>query len=480
MDHHPEYEEVLHHTSPRKAKQNRLLAGIASLVLVIGALVMINLPNTRTQGVSDYRNWSADAIIQGGATTEKELLQKYDANASGVQSIFHHYGIKRSDLAGQTSQIKHGVVYQDGTVKVDGKTVATGAYSVSRKPFWDSRGNAPRTVKVGNTTLYEGPNMSIFVRSVDAYVYFRNGAFYRAVISSCANPVVATATDKPQPVAPTPKPQPKPTPKPAATPVYSCDSLKATKINRTRFTFTTAATAKNGASIVSYSYNFGDGTIETVTGSSTTHEYANPGSYTVTVTVKVLVNGKTVEVPGNNCSTKVVVEEPPKVAVYKCDSLTAKAIQSKDRTYLYTLIYTAENGAILTGATYDFGDGHSKQLISDKATSVEYQYATPGTYTTTATLTFSVPENGTVVEKTSTCATKIVLPQPDMCPLPGKEDLPKNSPECVEPPIETPPELPQTGLGEWLAGAAGVAAVAAAIYYWNMSRKNLIKTMLKK
>lgn len=471
MDNHPQHDEVvLHPISKTKRKQNRLLVGAASLVLAIGALVMINLPNTHIQGVSDYRNWSADAIIQGGAVTEKELLQKYDANASGVQSIFQHYGIRRSDLAGQTSEIKHGIVYQDGTVKVDGKTVATGAYSVARKPFWDSNGNAPRTVPVNGTTLYEGPNMSIFVRSVDAYVFFRNGVFYRAILSSCANPVMATATNTPKPA----------TPKPVVAPVYSCDNVKATQITRTRFNVEVGATAKNGAKIVNYTYNFGDGTTETITSKSTSHDYKEPGVYTIKVTVNVNVNGKTVATPIGTCVTTVTVDEPPKTAVYKCESLAARAVQGKDRTYAYTLLYTAENGAVLTGATYNFGDGHSKKVISDKATAVEYQYAQPGTYTTTVTLTFSVPKNGTVVEKTSTCATNITVPKPDMCPLPGKEDLPKNSPECTEPPVETPPELPQTGLGEWLAGAAGFAAIAGALYYWNTSRKNLMKTMLKK
>lgn len=464
MSHHtdPLLTEELPSIIAAQTKKRHMLTGIVSIAVVIGALVFLNLPNTQTQGVGTYRNWSADAIVQGGAVSEKELLEKYDQNASGVQSIYKHYGISRSDLAGQTSDIRHGIVYQDGRVVVDGKTVATGAFSVSRKPFYDSRGNGPKAVNINGTTFYEGPNMSIFVRSVDAYVYFRDGQFYRAVISSCANPVMATPSVQPKEV-----------------PVYSCDALETKKIDRTRYRFSTDATARNGASVVNYTYNFGDGT-KTTGGDNVTHTYDKPGTYIITVTANVSVNGKTVAVPGSNCATTVTIEQPPKEPVYACNSLTATPILGKDRTYTYTLLYTAESGAELKKVVYDFGDNKSKEYSASKATNVEYQYAKPGTYTTSATLYFEVYKEGAVSERSIDCKATITVPKPDNCPLPGKEELPKNSPECVEPLVETPPELPQTGLGEWLAAGTGLAALAAAFYYWNTSQKNLKETMLKR
>ena len=48
---------------------------------------------------------------------------------------------------------------------------------------------------------------------------------------------------------------------------------------------------------------------------------------------------------------------------------------------------------------------------------------------------------------------------------------------CAEIP-ETPAELPQTGPAEWLAGATGVAALAAALYYWNASKQSVKKSLL--
>lgn len=71
--------------------------------------------------------------------------------------------------------------------------------------------------------------MQIFTGPVDAFVYMRNGQFHKAVLSSCGNPLIATPE----------KPEPKP--------VHTCDGLTASKIDRTRFRFTAAATAKDGA-----------------------------------------------------------------------------------------------------------------------------------------------------------------------------------------------------------------------------------------
>ncbi len=465
MNHYIEHsDEVLDPTPSPKQKNQKKLIGFASFVLVVGALVAINLSNTQTQGVGTYRNYSADAILQGGAITEKELIEKYDQNASGLQGIFKHYGISRSDLTGQTSKIKHGVIYQDGRVVVDGKTVATNAYSVSRKPFYDSRGNAPKQVNINGTTFYEGPNMSIFLQAVDAYVLFRDDVFYRAVISSCANPIMATAEQK------------------KVEPVYSCDTLEGQKVDRTRFKFTSKATAKNGAEVVRYSYDFGDGNKTSRTSTNVVeHKYAKAGTYTVTMTIDVRANGKvTTNIPGPKCTVKITVEEEPKVPVARCDSLTPRAIQGKDRAYAFTLAHTAEGGAVLNNVVYNFGDGKSETFTGENGLAVEYQYAEPGTYTVTTTLNFKITEGNTTSDKSLSCTAQVTVPKSDNCPLPGKEHLPKNSPECIEPPVETPPELPQTGLGEWFAGAAGLAVLAAAFYYWNMSRKNLAKTMLKK
>lgn len=415
------------------AHPGKLYLGATSLVSAIAVIAtIVAVASTPSQAVGDYRNCASDAIISCGAITQDELVQKYDKDTSGVQKIYAHYGITRDDLIGKTSQIKSGIVYQDGHIAVDGKTVATNAYSLSREAFNDANGNKPRTVTINGTTLYEGPNMSIFVRSVDAYVLFRDGQFYRAIISSCANPVMAAATEKP---------------------VYSCDNLKADKIERTRYRFTTTAKASGGAALGDYTYDFGDGT-KANGGKTVEHQYAKPGTYTIKVTANIKLMGETKPVTGEHCVATITVEEESKTPYYTCNSLNATLVADTNRTYAYTLGYTAEGGAHLTKVDYDFGDGTKKSFEIKDAFNVTHEYATAGTYTTTTTLYFTVPENGKDVLRSAICTTNVTP--------------------------ETPPELPKTGLEAWIGGGLGLAAIAGAAYYYLASHKSLRDKLLKR
>lgn len=454
----------------------KFYVGAASICTAVVALLLVNIIGTDSQAMSSYRNCNADAILKCGAVSQSELLQKYDQNAGDIKNVYSHYGISRSDIAGSTSEVKTGTVYQDGRVVVDGKTVATGAYSLSRVKFTSA--GEPRTVRINGTTYYEGPSMAIFTRSVDAFVMFRDGKFYKAILSSCGNPIIA----KPE------KPEPKPE--------YKCEDLTANKLDRTRYRFTASASARSGAEIVSYTFTFGDGKSETTSSNTIEHTYAEAGNYNAYVTVNVKVNGKIVQETGDHCKTTIKIEEKPEKPLYKCDNLTAKHISSRERTFAYTLTYTAENGATLDRVIYDFGDGGSETFDADEATNVEHTYAAPGIYTTTATLYFDVEVDGETVEKSDTCEVKVTIPKPDNCPLPGKEHLPKDSPECKEEPcpipgkehlpkdspdcVETPPELPKTGFDMFIGGSLGLGSISAAGYYWATSRKNLLNTLLNR
>jgi uncharacterized repeat protein (TIGR01451 family)/LPXTG-motif cell wall-anchored protein len=53
------------------------------------------------------------------------------------------------------------------------------------------------------------------------------------------------------------------------------------------------------------------------------------------------------------------------------------------------------------------------------------------------------------------------------CEVPGKEDLPKNSPDCVTPPVE----LPHTGAGDSIAALVGAGSLIAAAGYYIASRR---------
>ena len=122
---------------------------------------------------------------------------------------------------------------------------------------------------------------------------------------------------------------------------------------------------------MSYSWNFGDGT--TATGSLTpSHTYANPGSYTASVTVtdaNKLTSTGSVVVTVNDVAPTATLTGPASAGVGTAQSFKASAtdvspaVQAAGFTYAWT-----------------FGDGSSGTGATPSHT-----YATAGTYTVTVT-----------------------------------------------------------------------------------------------
>lgn len=436
---------------------------ISSILIAIAVLVTVNLTNTKTLAADGPRDCNNNSIIYCGALSQGELLGKFDQNSTGdLPAIYSHYGIARSDIAGATSEVKMGRAFRDGRIEVDGRVVATNAQSLGRG---NAAGSHP--LQINGRTYYESPSSTIFLSdSISAYVLMRNGQFYSAVLASCANPMVAT-----------PKPQP----------IYSCDALKANKISRTEYDFTTATTAINGAAVAGYSYDFGDGSTANSATPNVHHAYQKAGSYTVKVAVQINVNGGVQTVTGPQCQTVVVVEEQPPTPVYTCNSLSARVISLQDRSYEYKLAYTAEGGAKLASVDYDFGDQQKVTVNGTADQTVNHSYDKAGSYKTTATLHFTVNENGVPATKDVNCEVAISI-SPEMCAL--IPSLPKDSPECqpvtppVAPVVPAPPappaELPHTGLDNVLGGGLGIGSLTAAAYYWQDSRRNLASKLFNR
>lgn len=253
-----------------------------SLIVAVAGFIGVGL----IQGdiaKAESRECGDNSIIRCGAMSASELKSEYAKNERGLKKIYSHYNIDAADIA-VSSSAKTGYVHTNGTVTVDGKVVATNAKTVGR-----SGSLGGKKVKISDSlSVYEGADR--LKSKLAVFVFFnKDGTYKSAIIKVCGNPVPAT------PVKPKPKP------------VYKCDSLTANAISRTEYEFTTAATAKDGASIVNYTYNFGDGKTAT-TGKTTRHAYAAPGTYKVTVKVNVKVDGKTVVAPGT-CETTVTVKK---------------------------------------------------------------------------------------------------------------------------------------------------------------------------
>ena len=170
-------------------------------------------------------------------------------------------------------------------------------------------------------------------------------------------------------------------------PVYACDALKAVVVSETQRTFTSAVTAKDGATLKHVVYNFGDGSAEvtkTNVNEAVPHTYA-PGSYTARVTAHFNVNGKVETSTNEKCTVPVKVKEQPK-PVFSCDALNTTGTGANRS---FTSNVTAKDGATLVNVTYNFGDNTAEVVKTNPAEAVAHTYA-PGTYTARVTAKISV------------------------------------------------------------------------------------------
>ncbi|SPF51664.1 exported hypothetical protein [Syntrophobacter sp. SbD1] len=125
-------------------------------------------------------------------------------------------------------------------------------------------------------------------------------------------------------------------------------------------------TDSSTGSVTSWSWNFGDG--GTSTSQDPSHTYANPGTYTVTLTAGGLGGNS------NPTTTSITVIPPPPIANFSAaptNGTAPLAVQFTD----------ASTGSV-TGWSWNFGDGGTSTSQHPNHT-----YTSPGTYTVTLTAT---------------------------------------------------------------------------------------------
>lgn len=446
----------------------KFYVSLSALVVVLSGVLLLNVFNGQSQAALP-RDCDENSVIYCGAVNAAELKDRYNENKKGdLPTIYNSYGISADEMRNAGSKAKMGEVHKDGRVTVNGETVATGARSIGRQ---QKSGDVVKMI--GGKKYYDAaPNTSFRSESIAAFVFFdANGQFKAFVITSCGNPGGGT------PVPPKPKPS------------YKCISLAGVPSprNKYEYDFTAKADAKDGASIVSYTFNYGDGSSETKQTNATTatasHTYQKAGSYVAKVTANVKVGNETKPATAPLCEYKVKIDQPK----YKCESLTLRTLSQKDNRYAFDLKYVEDDGAKLKTVDYEFGDGTGQTGVTPEGTkSVEHTYQKAGTYTTTATLHFEGADvkdqqcTVTITISPEMCPLNPQFPKDDErctpCPVPGKENLPKDSDQCVTPPVE----LPKTGPADFLAGGLGVSSLLAAGYYWFSSRRDLLTALLNR
>ena len=156
-----------------------------------------------------------------------------------------------------------------------------------------------------------------------------------------------------------------PTPAPANTDVF--------------FNASSSRAVGPGRTIVSYNWNFGDGS--TGSGVTTTHRYAGNGSYVVTLTVTDDAGATT-----QNTQTLVVGS----TASQPSASLTATPSTGKpgQRVVFDASASTPGTGATIVSYKFDFGDGSPQETSSNPVQS--HVYPTAGTFVASVEVTDSL------------------------------------------------------------------------------------------
>lgn len=457
----------------------KFLSALAGLFIVASSVLALNgfVGSSHAQTIDNDPDCDTVAIIKCGAFTQTDL--RTAAAKGDVPKVYATLGVSQSDLGG----MENGIVWKDGRVTVGSATVATGAMTAGR---WNNPTSDMKSI-AGTDRAYMMSTSHFVTDGQTAFVKMENGQFKFAVIKSCGNPVKATAKPKP------------PTP-PKETPVFACEQLTSAPISdsTTSFRFDATASASGGAKISKYTFDFGDGktAVMTTSGLATfvTHTYADTAkTYTAKVTVTGMINGQASDKTSEGCMTTVTVKEKPtppptKKPAFQCDSLQANLIDSANHTYSYTLKFTAEHGATFKSADFDFGDGATKEDVAESDLgNVQHTFANSGSFTTTATVHFSIADAAqhdetqadetqstetdtpdmTQTETSDTCSVKIDVPAV----------LTSTTPPPT-PPAPTPQEIPSTGPVDYAVGGLGLSSVAGATYYWRASRRNLISKLL--
>ena len=386
---------------------------VAAVVVATGVLASAVFATHSNAAYWSGQDCSGNAIIKCGVSSPSALRTKYNAS-SELQALYGHFGVNSAMI---NSPMKQGVVTNSGNVIVDGKTVATNAMSVGR---WQDDGSGCKgsPFTVAGHTYYQGNTACRFgakggYEGQVAYVMLKSdGSFGGAILVACGNIVPA------KPVPPAPKPQP----------TYACNSLTATAEAQAdksvlKFNFAAKGSAANGAHIVSYTYNFGDGQSVTA-GATTSHTYTQTGTYTATVTANVSVNGKVVPVTSSACKTTVKpYKNVVKPADVTCTGLTLGIASTAGKAPVYYLSATAsatagvpyvQQAGAISGYTFTIKDanGATVKTINQKTTA---QKASSGNFSLNpGAYTAQVVVHSNVGDKTgSQCTVKINVPKPN-------------------------------------------------------------------
>lgn len=277
----------------RKEEATRRIGLIfVALALVVQSFAIFTPPESANAA-------SGNDVIYGGARDKQDLLTTYDRNKDSaghadIQQIYSYYGITRQDIANGNV-----TTFNSRDMNLTIQSAGRSTYAWQR----DAHAIPGTSTTVYSSLLYQFDSTSwtkTHGSSYPALVGQRgvDGQWF-AIMLGCGNPAYLSL--------------PPPPPKPAA----FCSALTITPINRTKFTFSAAASASNGATISGYTYTVKDdkGAVvhtknqpSTALTNSLTYDFTKDGKYTVSVGVVTSVGEQTAP----DCQKPLTVSPEPR------------------------------------------------------------------------------------------------------------------------------------------------------------------------
>lgn len=429
----------------------QLVIASAFVVALTGAIVL----GRATQQTSYAADCTNNAVLKCGFGNSNEFIDRVERNDQNTQGIYDLSGLQPNEYARFRTEAKHGIAYKDGTIKVDGVTVATNAWSIGRDKkthSWNWNG------------FWADSAQNVFTRNeIPVLVLFNDkGEMDFVVMYDCGNSGGGNVVRN----------------------NFECKSLTKSPVKNEKDTymFTVDAPHSGNVSIAKVVYNYGDGTTETKNDlTPAKHKFAKPGNYTVTVSVTFnLPGGKTKTVEGIKCKTLVTVLAP----FYECIKLTPAALNDKRTQFRFTVKTNQGNGATLKDVDFTLDGNNTTTGVTTKDAQgniyKEYTFAEDGkSHKILAKVNFNIADG----VQSKTCEANVTSTKTPMCDKPGKEMFPPDAPECQDeckPDIPKgdarcgevlPAELPKTGMGSLLGLFAGTSAAGAVAHRIVTSRR---------
>lgn len=429
----------------------QLVIASAFIVALTGA-VALGRANQQTSYAADCTN---NAVLKCGFTNANQFIDRVAANDQNTQGIYDLTGLQASEYDRFRTEAKQGIAYKDGTIKVDGVTVATNAWSIGRDKkaqSWNFNG------------FWADSAQNVFTRNeIPVLVLFNDrGEMDFVVMHDCGNSGGGDVVKN----------------------NFDCKALTKSPVEgeKDTYMFNVDAPHSQNVSVAKVVYNFGDGTTETRTDlGAVKHKFVKPGNYEVTVSVTFnLPGGKTKTVEGVKCKTQVTVLAP----YYACVQLMPTVLNDKKTQFRFAVKTSQGNGATLKDVDFTVDGSNTTTGVTTKDAQgniyKDYTFAEDGkSHKVLAKVNFNIADG----VSSKTCEANVTSTKAPVCEVPGKENFPPNAPECQE---ECKPgipkgdarcgevlatELPKTGAGNLFGLFAGTSAIGAVAHRVVSSRR---------